>query len=51
MSNIFFYEPFYNLDRLFDEVAARHRGGHGTQVQQRSLNAPGEGAVGFLKPR
>jgi HSP20 family protein len=51
MSSIFFYEPFYQFDRLFDEAAARHHGGQGTQVQRRSSNAPGEGAVGFLKPR
>jgi len=52
MSNIFSYEPYYDLDRIFDEAfGGRHLTGQGSQVQHRNVNAPGEGAVRLFKPR
>ncbi|PPQ90216.1 hypothetical protein CVT25_001660 [Psilocybe cyanescens] len=51
MSNVFFYEPFYDFDRLFEEAfAARQaQGPRNNQLQRR--NAAGDGAVRLLKPR
>jgi hypothetical protein len=51
MSNIFFYEPFYHLDRLLDEALAARRSGHGSQPQLHSHDAPSEGTVELFKPR
>ena len=48
MSNVFFYEPFYDFDRLFEEAHARQQGAHGQGLQR---SAPGEGAVRLVKPR
>lgn len=48
MSNVWFYEPFYDLDRFFDDLShprLSHRGGN--QLQR----AEGDGAVRSLKPR
>ena len=52
MSNVFFYEPFYDFDRLLDEAfgSPRARGpGQAGQVQRR--NEAGDGAVRHFKPR
>ncbi|PPQ84952.1 hypothetical protein CVT25_004465 [Psilocybe cyanescens] len=49
MSNVFFYEPFYDFDRLFEEAFAARQNGSKTQVQQR--NVAGQGAVRSFKPR
>ncbi|CAA7260694.1 unnamed protein product [Cyclocybe aegerita] len=48
MSSVFFYEPFYDFDRFFDEDSARRQGArNGNQVAQQSV----DGAVRSLKPR
>ncbi|CAA7260696.1 unnamed protein product [Cyclocybe aegerita] len=48
MSSVFFYEPFYDFDRFFDDVfAPRQAVRDGNQVAQRSV----DGAVRSLKPR
>lgn len=50
MSNVFFYEPYYDFDRLFEEAFARQaHGPRHNQVQRR--NAAGDGAVRLLKPK
>jgi len=53
MSNIFFYEPFYDLDRVVDEALSsgnRHRiSGKEGQLQRSSDS--GEGAIRPFKPR
>ncbi|PPQ84935.1 hypothetical protein CVT25_004448 [Psilocybe cyanescens] len=49
MSSVFYYEPFYDFDRLFEEAFAARQGGSKNQVQQR--NAAGEGAVRSFRPR
>lgn len=55
MSNVFFYEPFYDFDRFLDEAlggasARRSSGGvPNGQVQRRPENV--DGAVRHFKPR
>ena len=52
MSNIWFYEPFYDFDRLFDEAFTNRQAGQGTQVPR--LTGPGPDASKVsrvLKPR
>ncbi|TFK26299.1 small heat shock protein [Coprinopsis marcescibilis] len=56
MSNVFFYEPFYDFDRFFDEALGQRRvpgntspNGLGRQLQRRA--AEGDGAVRHFKPR
>ncbi|KAF8153291.1 small heat shock protein [Crassisporium funariophilum] len=49
MSNVFFYEPYYDFDRLLDQAFSGRQNGAGNQQQQR--NAAGEGAVRLFKPR
>jgi len=52
MSNVFFYEPFYDFDRLLDEAFWRHPNASNNQsgqVQRRSDNV--DGAVRAFKPR
>ncbi|KAF9484307.1 small heat shock protein [Pholiota conissans] len=55
MSNIFFYEPFYDLERLFDDAFPTRQGQAAlpaaTAQNQVQRNAPGQGAVRHLKPR
>ncbi|KAJ3529218.1 hypothetical protein NMY22_g9088 [Coprinellus aureogranulatus] len=56
MSNVFFYEPFYDFDRFFDEVFGSTRrpiaGSEGAgQVQRAGAAANGDGAVRPFKPR
>ncbi|KAJ3507785.1 hypothetical protein NLJ89_g6108 [Agrocybe chaxingu] len=49
MSSVFFYEPFYDFDRFFndDDFARRQWARSGNQVTQQSV----DGAVRSLKPR
>ncbi|KAF9531110.1 HSP20-like chaperone [Crepidotus variabilis] len=51
MSSVFFYEPFYDFDRLFDDSlfsqAAHSRGGN-QQLQRRNEN---DGAIRAFRPR
>ncbi|TEB38098.1 small heat shock protein [Coprinellus micaceus] len=52
MSSVFFYEPFYDLDRFLDEAFGSTRrpvAGNDTQLQRR--DAAGDGAVRAFKPR
>ncbi|KAH9474430.1 Small heat shock protein C4 [Psilocybe cubensis] len=51
MSNVFFYEPYYDFDRLFEEAFARHAHGGPRHNQLQRRNAAGDGAVRSLKPR
>ncbi|KAH6910299.1 small heat shock protein [Coprinopsis sp. MPI-PUGE-AT-0042] len=51
MSNVFFYEPFYDFDRLLDEAFSAPRPrpiNQGGQIQRR--NEAGDGAVRHFKP-
>ncbi|KAF9558624.1 small heat shock protein [Agrocybe pediades] len=53
MSNVLFYEPFYDFDRLFEAAfnarnSAANNGGN-SQIQQ--SNGDGDGAVRLFKPR
>jgi len=49
MSSVFFYEPFYDFDRFFDDM---NRQGNATgQEIQRRRNVEGGGAVRAFKPR
>jgi len=49
MSSVFFYEPFYDFDRFFDDI---NRQGSATgQEIQRRRNVEGGGAVRAFKPR
>ncbi|KAF8077858.1 HSP20-like chaperone [Lyophyllum atratum] len=47
--SVFYYEPFYDFDRLLDEAVAP-RGGQG-QLQRRNQNEGESGAVRPIKPR
>ncbi|TFK26303.1 small heat shock protein [Coprinopsis marcescibilis] len=52
MSNVFFYEPFYDFDRFFDEAFGPRRqpgSAGGRQLQQRITE--NDGAVRHVKPR
>ncbi|EAU91899.1 small heat shock protein [Coprinopsis cinerea okayama7 len=50
MSNVFFYEPFYDFDRFFDEAFGGQRvPSVGRQIQSRV--AEEDGAVRHFKPR
>lgn len=55
MSNVFLYEPFYDIDRFFDEALGGRRtvanGGSENQLQRRGTSNPADGAVRHLKPR
>ncbi|KAJ3521429.1 hypothetical protein NMY22_g12327 [Coprinellus aureogranulatus] len=56
MSSVFFYEPFYDFDRFFDEAFGSPRrpitGSEGAgQVQRAGAAANGDGAVRPFKPR
>ncbi|KAF8961393.1 small heat shock protein [Flammula alnicola] len=51
MSNIFFYEPFYDFERLFDEAVAARQPQTGPNSQVQTRTAPGEGAVRLFKPK
>ncbi|KAF9558639.1 HSP20-like chaperone [Agrocybe pediades] len=49
MSNVFFYEPFYDIDRIFEQAF----GSAGSNQRNRELTQKGEvdGAVRSFKPR
>ncbi|KAF8896497.1 small heat shock protein [Infundibulicybe gibba] len=50
MSSVFFYEPFYDFDRFFDEISNTRVGsGNMNQVQRRPSDT--DGAIRSLKPR
>ncbi|RXW15175.1 hypothetical protein EST38_g10677 [Candolleomyces aberdarensis] len=52
MSNVFFYEPFYDIDLIFDEALGLRRpisNGNEGQLQRRGEG--GDGAVRHFKPR
>ncbi|KAF6751231.1 small heat shock protein [Ephemerocybe angulata] len=55
MSNVFFYEPFYDMDRFLDEAFGSGRrpvsGNNGSQLQRRGASDSGDGAIRNLKPR
>ncbi|KAJ2924527.1 hypothetical protein H1R20_g12563, partial [Candolleomyces eurysporus] len=54
MSNVFFYEPFYDIDRIFDEAFGLRRpisNGNGGQLQRQGTSEGGDGAVRHFKPR
>ena len=52
MSNVFFYEPFYDFDRFFDDLAVQgNGGGQGTQRRRLGNEVQGGGAVRAFKPR
>lgn len=54
MSNVFFYEPFYDIDRLVDDAfnapTPTRRGTNEMQLQRKGGNHP-DGAIRGLKPR
>ncbi|RXW23154.1 hypothetical protein EST38_g2709 [Candolleomyces aberdarensis] len=52
MSSVFFYEPFYDIDRIFEESLGgrRHVTGNGTNQIQRQGEG-GDGAIRHFKPR
>jgi len=51
--SVFYYEPFYDFDRLLDDVLTPSTARGGEHVHRRALqsNATPEGAVRALKPR
>ncbi|KAJ2926701.1 hypothetical protein H1R20_g10413, partial [Candolleomyces eurysporus] len=54
MSNVFVYEPFYGIDRIFDEAVGSRRpipNGNEGQLQRRATGDGGDGAVRHFKPR
>ncbi|KAF6761090.1 small heat shock protein [Ephemerocybe angulata] len=56
MSNVFFYEPFYDLDRVLDEAFGNGRrpisgGNNGSQLQRRGASDSNDGAIRYFKPR
>ncbi|RXW23163.1 hypothetical protein EST38_g2706 [Candolleomyces aberdarensis] len=54
MSNVFFYEPFYDIDRIIDEAFGLRRpisNGNGGQLQRQGTGEGGDGAVRHFKPR
>ncbi|KDR70016.1 hypothetical protein GALMADRAFT_901156 [Galerina marginata CBS 339.88] len=51
MSNVFYYEPFYDFERIFDEAFAARRASHNNNNHALQRNAPGDGAVRLIKPR
>ena len=50
-SSVFFYEPYYDVDRLFDEAFRRSGVGSNFVSQPRQTVENGDGAVRALKPR
>ena len=51
MSSVFFYEPFYDFDRFFDDITGTRQGNVAGQEMQRLQNVEGSGAVRAFKPR
>ncbi|KAF8153289.1 small heat shock protein [Crassisporium funariophilum] len=54
MSNIFFYEPFYDFDRIFDDALAVRQTPHNSGQAQRRIGSRSDnvdGAVRAFKPR
>lgn len=52
MSNVFFYEPFYDFERLFEEAfAARQAHAAASHPRVQPNSTPGQGAVRAFKPR
>ncbi|KIM41272.1 hypothetical protein M413DRAFT_445308 [Hebeloma cylindrosporum] len=55
MSNIWFYEPFYDFDRLFDEAFSNRQAAQGAGSQVARLSGPGGSDTSkvsrVLKPR
>ncbi|KAJ3506468.1 hypothetical protein NMY22_g17240 [Coprinellus aureogranulatus] len=54
MSSVFFYEPFYDVDRFFDEAFGTGRrpiSGNEGQVQRSGASGNVDGAVRAFKPR
>ncbi|KAF5380858.1 hypothetical protein D9615_004040 [Tricholomella constricta] len=52
MSSVFYYEPFYDFDRLLDDTFGSRFPTAGNQLQRRGQNeGEGVGAVRSLKPR
>ncbi|RXW13332.1 hypothetical protein EST38_g12524 [Candolleomyces aberdarensis] len=54
MSNVFVYEPFYDIDRIFDEAFGSRRSipnGNEGQLQRRGTGDGGDEAVRHFKPR
>ncbi|KAF9045265.1 HSP20-like chaperone [Panaeolus papilionaceus] len=48
MSNVFFYEPFYDLDRFINEALTTRQAGQGDQVQSLHRN---NNPIRAMKPR
>ncbi|KJA21297.1 hypothetical protein HYPSUDRAFT_88091 [Hypholoma sublateritium FD-334 SS-4] len=52
MSNVFFYEPFYDFERLFEEAfAARQAHAAASHPRIQSQSTLGQGALRAFKPR
>ncbi|KAG6856705.1 hypothetical protein H0H87_001494 [Tephrocybe sp. NHM501043] len=50
MSSFFYYEPFYDFDRLIDDAFNLRQSNPGTQLQRRGQDNHGS-PIGTLKPR
>lgn len=52
MSNVFFYEPFYDFERLFEEAfAARQAHAAASHPRVQLHSTAGQGATRAFKPR
>jgi HSP20 family protein len=50
--SVYYYEPFYNFDRFFDEFLNTPRGGNAQQrIQQGGQGEGGNAVTQALKPR
>ncbi|PPQ79773.1 hypothetical protein CVT24_010108 [Panaeolus cyanescens] len=49
MSNVFFYEPFYDVERLLDQALSGYQQPRSNQVQRSRENV--DGAIRSFKPR
>ena len=51
MSNVFYYEPFYDIDRIFDDALGLRRPIANANEGQLQRREGGDGAIRHFKPR
>ncbi|KAF9045222.1 small heat shock protein [Panaeolus papilionaceus] len=51
MSNVFFYEPFYDVERILNEALSAQQSGQPSQLQRSRQNMNVDGAIRSFKPR